>query len=164
MSEQKIIISALVANHSGTLMHVAGLFSRRAFNIDSITAGECEDPAFSRLTITARGDEAALRQITRQFMKLEDVKKIAVLTPGEASASELLLIKTAASGEDRAELLETAQSCGAKVLDVGAGSVTLEQTGKTEELDRFIEKMRRRGILEMARTGVTALGRGDATI
>ncbi len=164
MQKQKIMISALVANHPGVLGHVVGLFSRRAFNIDSLTVCECEDPAYSRITITVRGEWAMLRQITRQFMKLEDVKKTVVLDPEEASASELLLVKVTAAGEQRAQVLKTAQTYGAGVLDVGEMSVTLEHTGRTEELDRFIERMRSQGILEMARTGAAALGRGDATI
>lgn len=164
MQEKRMVISALVSNHAGVLGRVVGLFSRRGFNIDSLTACACEDDDFSRITIAVKGDITTLKQITRQFMKLEEVKKTMVLDPEQTSLSELLLIKVTAAGDSRAGVLKTAQIYGAKILDIGQESVTLELTGPSEEIDAFIQHIKRQRIREMARTGITALGRGDATI
>ena len=164
MNENKVVFSVLTVNHPGVLLRVTGLFSRRGFNIDSIVACRTEKPEFSRWTLVVTGDEATFTQLTRQLLKLEDVVKVEALEPENCSNSELLLIKVKASGLERSAVLKSAQSYGSRVLDIGDSTVTIEMTGQTEEMDDFIRHMEKYGIVEMARTGITALARGDRTI
>lgn len=164
MNDNKAVFAVLAVNHPGVLLRVAGLFSRRGFNIDSIVACKTETPAYSRLTIVVTGDEATFTQLTRQLLKLEDIVHVQVLEPADCSNSELLLIKVKAEGYSRSAVLKAAQSYGSRVLDIGEKTVTMEMTGQTEEMDRFIVHMERFGVAEMARTGITALERGDSTI
>lgn len=164
MGDGKAIFSVLAVNHPGVLLRVAGLFSRRGFNIDSIVACRTEKPSFSRLTIVVTGDEATFTQLTRQLLKLEDIVKVEVLEPEECSNSELLLVKVRAEGTGRSSVIKMIQTYGARVLDIGDATVTVEMTGQTEEIDEFVEQLERYGILEMARTGINALQRGDFTI
>lgn len=164
MHENQVIMSALVVNHPGVLIRVAGLFSRRGFNIDSLTVSETENPAWSRMTISATGERAAIKQISRQLLKLEDVERLVILGPGDAVSAELLLVKVSADEQSRRSLLELAADRGAKVKDVDTGAVTLEYTGKTEALDEFIRELTPFGIRELARTGVTALERGGTVL
>ena len=135
--ETKVVFSVLTVNHPGVLLRVTGLFSRRGFNIDSIVACSTEKPEFSRWTLVVTGDEATFTQLLRQLLKLEDVVKVEVLEPEDCSNSE---------------------------LDISDASMTVEMTGQTREMDAFIRHMEPLGILEMARTGITALARGDCTI
>ena len=159
--ETKVVFSVLTVNHPGVLLRVTGLFSRRGFNIDSIVACSTEKPEFSRWTLVVTGDEATFTQL----LKLEDVVKVEVLEPEDCSNSELLLIKVRAEGQQgRAAVLRTAQNYGARILDISDASMTVEMTGQTREMDGFIRHMEPLGILEMARTGITALARGDCTI
>lgn len=164
MQDSKAVFAVLAANHPGVLLRVAGLFSRRGFNIDSIVACSTENPAFSRLTIVATGDEAIFTQILRQLLKLEDIVKVEVLEPDDCSNSEMLLVKVRAEGTGRNPVLKMAQLYGARVLDIGDSSLTVEMTGQTEEVDAFVQAADRFGVLEYARTGVNALQRGDRTI
>ena len=164
MSENKVVFSVLTVNHPGVLLRVTGLFSRRGFNIDSIVACKTETPAFSRWTLVVTGDEATFTQLRRQLLKMEDVVKVQVLEPANCSNSEMLLIKVTATDANRNTLLKTAQSYGSRVLDIGNHTLTMEMTGQTEEIDRFIENMEQFDIVEMARTGITAMERGDGTI
>lgn len=164
MGEGKAIFSVLAVNHPGVLLRVAGLFSRRGFNIDSLVACSTEKPAFSRLTIVVTGDDATFAQLTRQLLKLEDIIKVEVLEPEQCSNSELLLVKVRAVGTGRGPVVKMVQTYGARVLDIGDTTVTIEMTGQTGEIDDFIEQLERYGILEMARTGINALQRGDLTI
>ncbi len=164
MSESKAVFAVLAVNHPGVLLRVAGLFSRRGFNIDSIIACNTEDPTRSRLTLLVTGDEATFAQITRQLLKLEDILTVKVLEPEECSNSELLLVKVRAAGPARSTVLKMVQAYGARVLDIGETTVTLEMTGQTEEVDVFVDQLERYGILEMSRTGINALQRGDSTI
>ena len=152
MGEGKAIFSVLAVNHPGVLLRVAGLFSRRGFNIDSVVACSTEKPSFSRLTIVVTGDEATFTQLTRQLLKLEDIVKVEVLEPGDCSNSELLLVKVRAVGAGRGPIIKTVQTYGAQC----STSVTaqLRLTGQTEEIDS-VEQLERFGILEMARTGKT---------
>ena len=110
------------------------------------------------------GDEATFAQLTRQLLKLEDILTVKVLEPEECSNSELLLVKVRAAGPSRGTVLKMVQAYGARVLDIGESTVTLEMTGQTEEVDAFVEQLERYGVLEMARTGINALQRGDGTI
>ncbi len=164
MQEDKVVFSVLAVNHPGVLLRVAGLFSRRGFNIDSIVACSTETAEFSRLTLVVTGDEATFTQIIRQLLKLEDIVKVKRLEPEECSNSELLLVKVKAEPEERNTVLKTAQRYGSRVLDIGEETMTIEITGHTEEVDRFVGRMERFGIVEMARTGIAALERGDETI
>ena len=164
MSESKAVFAVLAVNHPGVLLRVAGLFSRRGFNIDSIIACNTEDPTRSRLTLLVTGDEATFAQITRQLLELEDILTVKVLEPEECSNSELLLVKVRAAGPARSTVLKMVQAYGARVLDIGETTVTLEMTGQTEEVDVFVDQLERYGILEMSRTGINALQRGDSTI
>lgn len=160
MSE-KLILSVLVDNQSGVLQRVASLFSRRGYNIKSLTVSETEDPAFSRMTIVTETDAEMSRQIEMQLIKLEIVKKVAILRENKSVSSELLLIKVHAKGiEKKNQLLEVNRKFGARILDVTLESFTLELTGRTETIDEFIDSISNFGIIELARTGVTSLERG----
>ena len=164
MGDGKAIFSVLAVNHPGVLLRVAGLFFRRGFNIDSLVACSTEKPAFSRLTIVATGDDATFTQLTRQLLKLEDIIKVEVLDHDDCSNSELLLVKVRAAGAGRGSVIKMVQTYGARVLDIGDTTITVEMTGQTGEMDEFVEQLERFGILEMARTGINALQRGDSTI
>ena len=165
VNETKVVFSVLTVNHPGVLLRVTGLFSRRGFNIDSIVACSTEKPEFSRWTLVVTGDQATFTQLLRQLLKLEDVVKVEVLEPEDCSNSELLLIKMRAEGQQgRVDVLRAAQTYGARILDISDASMTVEMTGQTREMDGFIRHMEPLGILEMARTGITALARGDCTI
>ena len=158
MNTTKQAFSVLADNHPGVLLRMAGLFSRRGFNIDSIVACTTENPEVSRLTVVVTGDEGIFSQVIRQLFKLEEIIKVEMLSLDECTVSETLLVKvTAADNKDRTELLKFVQAYGGRVLDIGERTVTLELTGESAELDGF-------GSCEMARSGVTVLQRGDATI
>ena len=158
---KKYIITALVANKSGVLTRISGLFARRGFNIDSLCVCATEDESLSRMTIVLNGDDYILSQMTKQMDKLIDVKKIAIAKEEESVLRELLLIKVAAPAEQRSEIIEIKDVYKAKIVDLSPESLVLEITGDTNKLDGFIGVLKPYGILEMARTGVTALARGD---
>ncbi len=158
------ILSVLVENQSGVLSRVSGLFSRRGYNIDSLTVGETEDPKTSRMTIVVRGDDYILEQIKKQLNKLIDVIKIIELKPNQAVYRELALIKVDAPPESRSAVISTIDIFRAKVVDVGKESLTAEITGDQSKVDAFIELMSPFGIREIVRTGLTALERGSREI
>lgn len=160
--KEKLVLSVLVDNESGVLQRVASLFSRRAYNISSLTVSETEDPNFSRMTIETNTEPENFRQIKRQLLKLEIVEKVSELTPDNSVSSELLLVKVHAQGiSEKNALLAFNAGYGARVLDISAVTVTLEFTGAGEMLDAFIQQLEQRfSIVEMARTGVTSLERG----
>lgn len=157
----KHIICAMLHNHPGVLLRLTGLFNRRGFNIVSLTASETRNPEFSRMTVVVEGDEDVLEQVKYQMAKVVDVKKVSYFSAEEVSCSELLVVKVQALPENREEVLRIAGSYHARVLNIGESSMTLEATGYGGELDLFIEKLKKPGILEMARTGITALEKGD---
>lgn len=162
---EKLILAALVRNTSGTLQRVAGLFSRRGYNIDSLTVCETEDPRFSRMTIVCTTQPEYVRQICQQLLKLEIVEKVVVLNKENAVGSELLLVKVKAQGIDaKNAVLALNQKYGARVKDVTLKSMTLELTGTADVLEEFIDKVEQYGIIELARTGATALERGEHSI
>ncbi|MCC8022205.1 MAG: acetolactate synthase small subunit [Clostridiales bacterium] len=163
MTEQ-LILSALVDNHSGVLQRVAGLFSRRGFNITSLTVCETEDHNYSRMTIVSQAEPETFRQIEKQLLKLEDVRKVVRLDSDNAISSELVLVKVSALNKDRPAVLDVVARFGARVKDIGHTTMTLELTGLSYRLDKFISRVEPFGILEMARTGFTALERGDVCI
>lgn len=157
-------ISALVSNKSGVLTRISGLFARRGYNIDSLSVCATEDPAISRMTIVLNGDEYILEQLTRQLDKLIDVKKIMHVAENQALFRELLLVKVNAPSEKRSEIYEICQIFRAKVDDLYPTSMVMELTGESKKLDGFINMIQEYGILEMARTGVTAISRGNICI
>lgn len=158
---ERYILSALVQNHAGVLSRVAGLFSRRGYNIDSLTVGETVDPAVSRMTIVVRGDEAVLEQIQKQLEKLIEVAAVKRLDPGLAVFREIALIKVAASQETRPGIIQIANIFRARIIDVSADSLIVEVTGDQSKVDGLIELLVPYGIRELARTGLSALERGS---
>lgn len=164
-TKKRLVLSVLVENASGVLQRVVSLFTRRGFNIDSLTVSETEDPQFSRMTIACITEEENFRQIEMQLLKLEVVKKVVALEPSDSIFSELLLIKVRAEGVDcKNKLLAVNQKFGARTRDISLKSLTLEFTGTKRDVDEFIEAVEPFGIIEMARTGVTALKRGSKSI
>ena len=155
----KHTISVLVENHFGVLAHVAGLFSARGFNIDSLAVGETEDPSVSRMTIVAHGDDRVIEQITKQLNKLIDVIKVQDLTGEENIARELVLVKVQATATTRSDILQVVNTFRAKVVDVSPQSLTVEVTGNEEKVDAMLELLRPFGIKEVVRTGTIALAR-----
>lgn len=160
--KEKLVLSVLVDNVSGVLQRVASLFSRRGYNISSLTVSETENPLFSRMTIEVHTEPENFRQIKRQLIKLEIVKKVSQLNDSSAVSSELLLIKVMAKGlEKKNALLAFNVKYGARVLDVSLDTITLEFTGISDTIDEFIEQLEKEfGIVELARTGITSLERG----
>lgn len=158
---QKKILSLLVDNTSGVLSRIAGLFSRRGYNIDSITAGVTADENFTRITVVCSGDDTILEQITKQLAKLVDVRDIKVLDPAESVVRETVLIKVAATPEQRQGIISITDIFRAKVVDVSKDSLIVEMTGSKSKLEAFIDLMGDYEILELARAGVTGLPRGS---
>ena len=154
------VLSILVDNTAGVLGRVAGLFSRRGYNIDSITAGVTADPKFTRMTVVASGDELILEQITNQLSKLVDVLDIKVLEPEKSVNRELLLVKVAATVEERQNVISIANVFRANIVDIGQKSLVIELTGTRNKLEAFISLLEGYEILELARTGLTGLSRG----
>ena len=161
--KEKLILSVLVDNESGVLQRVASLFSRRNYNISSLTVSETEDPNFSRMTIETNTEPKNFRQIKAQLKKLEIVKKVAELTDETSVSSELLLVKVKAKGiPQKNALLAFNMRYGARVLDMSLETITLEFTGTGETIDRFVDYLENHfGIVELARTGITSLARGE---
>ncbi len=159
MQNQQIIVSLLVNNHSGVLTRVSSLFSRRAFNIDSLTVGETEDPKLSRMTIVSWGDEYMKDQIVKQLQKLQDVRKVQIMQPDRIVIRELMIVKVALEKGMLPELMEAVNAYRATVVDLSPDSMSVEITGETYKLNAFLDYLRQYRIIEMARTGPTALGR-----
>ena len=153
-------LSILVENTPNVLSHVSGLFSRRGYNIDSISAGVTADPRFTRITIVASGDELILEQIEKQLAKLEDVVDIKTLKDGESVCRELILVKVRAKDTDRQAIISVVDIFRAKVVDVTHDSMVIELTGNQSKLDAFMDLLDGYEILELARTGIAGLGRG----
>ncbi|HIR27318.1 MAG TPA: acetolactate synthase small subunit [Candidatus Choladousia intestinigallinarum] len=158
------ILSLLVDNTSGVLSRVAGLFSRRGYNIDSLTVGETADPRYSRMTVMASGDEMILEQITKQLTKLIDVVDIKVLEEGKSVSRELVLVKVRADIQDREAIITIANVFRGNIIDVGKDSLIVELTGDQSKLDAFLQLLSDYEILELARTGITGLSRGSDDI
>ncbi len=157
---RKMVLSIFVDNTFGVLSRVAGLFSRRGYNIDSLTVGETENPEYSRMTVVVTGDEQILDQIKKQVEKLEDVKEVKELNPDSSVYRELILVKIAATKEARQGVISIAEIFRAKIVDVTPDSLTAELTGDQSKLEAFLKLLSDYRILEIARTGITGLGRG----
>ena len=158
------VYSLIVDNTTGVLSRISGLFSRRGYSIDSITAGVTVDPRFTRITIVASGDELILSQIEKQVRKLEDVIQIKVLKPEESVYRELIMIKVRANAAERAEIISVADIFRAKIVDVETGSLMIELTGNQSKLEAFLNLLDGYEILELARTGITGLSRGSKDV
>lgn len=160
------VFSLLVDNNPGVLSRVSGLFSRRGYSIDSITAGVTADPRFTRITIVASGDELILSQIEKQVRKLEDVIEIKVLHPEDSVYRELIMVKVRANKTERTEIISVADIFRVKIVDVEKDSLMVELTGNGSKVDAFLELLEGYEILELARTGITGLQRGikDVTV
>ena len=157
---EQSVLSLLVDNTSGVLSRVAGLFSRRGYNIDSLTVGVTADPKYSRMTVVCSGDELILEQITKQLEKLVDVRDIKVLAPGNSVNRELILVKIKAGVAERQNVISIADVFRAKIVDIGKDSLIVELTGDKSKLEAFISLLEGYEILELARTGLTGLSRG----
>jgi len=153
-------ISVLVENHFGVLARISGLFSARGFNITSLSVGETEDPRMSRMTIVVDADDKILEQVKKQLNKLIDTHKVIDFAAEEACERELILVKVQKSGKT-SELLQLVDVFRGKIIDVSLDSFIIELTGGTEKIDAFVNLIRPFGILEIARTGRVALGRGE---
>ncbi len=153
-------LSILVDNTSGVLSRVAGLFGRRAYNIDSLTVGVTADPRYSRITVVTSGDDQVLEQITKQVRKLEIVKDVKVLEPSDSVQRELMLVKIKVSDAERQNVVSMTEIFRASIVDVANGSLICEVTGARTKLEAFLKLLEGYEILELARTGVTGLTRG----
>ncbi len=157
----KKVYSLLVENTAGVLSRVAALFSRRGYNITSLTVGETTDPAYSRMTVVAEGDEQILEQIRKQLSKLIDVIDIKTLQPDTSVSRELIMVKIGVADDQRQRVITMAEVFRGKVVDVGTDSMIIELTGQQSKLDAFVRLLRDYEILELARTGITGLSRGS---
>ena len=157
-------LSILVENTPNVLSHVSGLFSRRGYNIDSISAGVTADPRFTRITIVSSGDELILEQIEKQLAKLEDVVDIKKLETGSSVCRELILIKIRVKNTERQAVISLAEIFKTKIVDVTNDSMMIELIGSQSKLDAFLELLEGYEILELARTGITGLTRGSSDV
>jgi acetolactate synthase-1/3 small subunit len=157
-------LSVLVENKPGVLARVAGLFSRRGFNIESLAVGPTEHPEISRMTIVVAVEDRPLEQVTKQLNKLVNVLKIVELDPVQSVQRELLLVKVRADAAVRSSVLEVTQLFRAKIVDVGTESVTIEATGTADKLEALVKVLEPYGIREMVQSGMVAVGRGPRSI
>lgn len=155
------IISLLMENEAGALSRVAGLFSARGYNIESLNVAPTEDPTLSRMTLVTIGSDEVIEQITKQLNKLIEVVKIVDLSEGDHIERELMLVKVRAIGDDREEMKRLADIFRGNIIDVTDKSYTIELTGTSSKLDAFLETIERNMILETIRTGASGLGRGE---
>ena len=158
------IISVLLENEPGALSRVAGLFTARAYNIESLSVAPTEDGSMSRLTLVTSGDEAIIEQITKQLNKLVDVVKLVDLTEGRHVEREMMLIKVRTSGAGRAEILRLVDIFRGRVLDVTSSTYVIELTGTVDKLDAFIDAVDDKAVLELARSGAMGIARGERSL
>lgn len=158
------IISILMENEPGALSRVVGLFAQRNYNIETLNVAPTEDPTLSRLTVTTVGDDRVIEQITKHLNKLIDVVKLVDLTEGNHIERELMLVKVKALGVARDEVKRTADVFRAQIVDVTPSLYTVQITGDAGKLDAFLQAMAPVGILEVARTGVSGIARGDKVL
>ena len=154
------VFSLLVNNNTGLLSRVAGLFSRRGYNIDSITSGTTMNSNLTLVTVVATGDTQVLSQIEKQLAKLEDVVSIKILEDGKSVCRELIMVKIKANAAQRTEVISVADIFRAKIVDVEKESLMLEMTGNKSKVEAFLNLLSGYEILELARTGITGLSRG----
>lgn len=152
-------ISVLVENKFGALTRIAGLFSGRGYNIDSLNVAPTQDPTASRATIVTRGDDATLEQIVKQLNKLADILKVTDFKDGEYVDRELVLVKVSVDSQSRAEVMQITDIFRAKIVDVQPKSLTIEVTGNEGKIEKFMDLMKSFGVLDLTRTGKVALPR-----
>ena len=162
--DRRHIISILLENEPGALSRVAGLFSARGYNIETLTVAPTEDPSLSRMTIVTVGPDNVIEQITKQLNKLIDVVKLSNLTGGRHIERELMLIKVHATGDLRDEVKRLAEIFRGRIVDVTESIYTIELTGVGSKLDAFIEALQVTQILELVRSGVSGIARGDSAL
>jgi acetolactate synthase-1/3 small subunit len=160
----KHTIAVILENKPGALTRIAGLFSRRSFNIDSLSVGATDNPDYSRMTITVHGDEDVLEQVTKQLSKLINIIRVSELLPSESVERELAIVKVSADRENRSEIMQIVNIFRAKIIDVSARSMIIEVTGDEEKIDAIITLLRQFGIKELARTGKVSMVRGTRVI
>lgn len=160
----KHTLSVLVENHAGVLSRVAGLFSRRGFNIDSLAVGVTENPEISRMTIVVDGDDYTIEQVSKQLNKLIDVIKIKQLDREDSVSRELALIKVSASASTRSEIIQIVEVFRAKIVDISKDTLTIEISGSVDKVAALEEMLRQFGIKEIVRTGTIAIERGNKYI
>lgn len=156
----KRVLSILVDNTSGVLSRVSGLFSRRGYSIDSLTVGETENPAYSRMTVVVYGEDQVLDQIEKQVAKLEDVRCVKVLKSGHRVCRELILVTVGVTAEERPAVVAIADIFRAKIVDVGIDTMMIELTGNQNKLNAFVKLLDGYEIKEMVQTGIAGLSRG----
>jgi acetolactate synthase-1/3 small subunit len=162
LTGRKHVLSLLVENKPGVLARIAGLFSRRGFNIDTLAVGPTEDPDTSRITLTLDGAVHPIDQVTKQLHKLVNVIKIRDMEPDHTIAREMALFRVQAGVENRADIMQFAEIFKAKIVDVSRRTLTIEVTGTNETIDAFERMIRPHGLIEMARTGEVAISRSRA--
>ena len=158
------IISILMENEPGALSRVAGLFSARGYNIESLTVAPTEDETVSRMTLVTRGSDQIIEQITKQLNKLIDVVKLIDLTEGRHVSREIMMIKVRAAGPWRDDVKRLADIFRGRILDVSGGTYIIELTGSAQKLDAFIEALDEKSILEVVRSGALAIARGEKSL
>ncbi len=163
MEKQKFVIAVYVDNKAGVLTRVTAMFTRRGFNIDALTVGETEHPEYSRITIAMSGDSLVKEQLINQLKKLVVVKKVEVLEE-EPIKRELMLIKVLNKSENRSDIMTAVDVFRASVIDYAPDGMCIEVTGSPSKIDAFVKLMQPFGILEMCRTGIVALDRGNKTL
>jgi acetolactate synthase I/III small subunit len=157
-------IAVIVENKSGVLTRIAGLFSRRSFNIDSLSVGATDNPEYSRMTITVQGDRDVLEQVIKQLSKLINVIRVSELDPSESLERELAVIKVSVDRENRSEIMQIVNIFRARIIDVSQRSMIIEVTGDEEKVDAIVQLLRQFGIKELARTGKVSMIRGARVI
>lgn len=155
-------LAVLVENHPGVLTRVSGLFARRAYNIDSLSVCQTEDPGISRMTIVVDGDDQVIEQVTKQLHKLVIVHKVVDLTSEAVVDRELALVRIKVKAESRLEILQTVDVFRGQVVDMGRSNITVELTGDGEKIDAFVRTVRHYGLMELVRTGTIAILRSDS--
>jgi acetolactate synthase-1/3 small subunit len=164
MTTSRRIISVLMENEAGALARVVGLFAQRGYNIDSLTVAPTEDPTLSRMTLVTQATDQVIEQITKQLHKLIEVVKLLDLTEGVHIERELLLVKVRASGAQREEIKRTADIFRAQIIDVTSSTYTVQVAGSSDKLDAFLAALAPAAIVEVVRSGVSGIGRGDKTL
>ena len=161
MQNNQYVIGVIVSNISGVLSRVSGMFTRRGFNIDCLTVGETESAEFSRITVVFHGDDDIKERIVKQLEKLHDVKEVEVLDPHETVIRELLLIKVRNTPSTRQDIMTAVEIFRSKIVDYSPTALVCELTGETSKINAFIDLMKPYGIMEMCRTGMVAIERGE---
>ena len=160
----KFVIAVYVENRFGVLTRVTSMFTRRGFNIDTLTVGETESPEYSRITITMSGDGYARDQMINQLRKLFNVKKVEVLEKSTSIDRELMLLKVKNSAENRQEIMSVVNIFRCKIIDYAVDALCIEVTGEPSKIDAFVQLMKPFGIIELCRTGIVALDRGSSSL